>query len=129
MYSLPLTTAAPTSCVGCGYGAKFCQCPSGYCADASVVAATIATADTNHFIDSSRRSSHKPRRHGEHGAKKSPCPSCLRGSLTRFGYRSRRGGLHLTLHLLRERADRHDGAPVRRRELLHIQLEFLQPRV
>src|SRR5262245_27662778 len=51
MYNLPLTTAPPTSCVGCGYGAKFCQCPSGYCADVIVVAATTATADTNHFIE------------------------------------------------------------------------------
>src|SRR5262245_62034826 len=131
MYSLPLTTAPPTSCVGCGYGAKFCQCPSGYCADVIVVAATAATADTNHFIERLRRQKRIETYLGNH----SPVARAFKARATGdcdlpgFGYGSRRGCLHLPLHLLRELAERHDRAAVRRREPLDVQLEFFHPRV
>src|SRR5262245_18228290 len=118
MYSFPLTTAPPTSCVGCGYGAKFCQCPSGYCADASAVAATIATAEMNHFIEclhSPVARAFKARATGDW--------------LTSLRNGSRRGRLHFALHLLRELTERHDRAPVRWREPLDVQPEFFYPRI
>src|SRR5262245_58188997 len=131
MYSLPLTTAPPTSCVGCGYGAKFCQCPSGYCADVIVVAATTATADTSHFIERLRNRNRIETSFGNH----SPVARAFKARATgdcdlpSFGYGSRDGRLHLPLHLFRELAEWRDCAPMRRREPLDVQLEFFHPRV